>query len=398
MLVPIIVFTFVNVKNAFAEREKQRAIEKMMKERILQIMRRENMTQQEFAKAIEVSPASLSNIFNGKTNPTNNHVSAIHRRFPDININWLMFGEGDMYTTVSDETKDGADGGESTIRSDVEKAPIDTKGEPMLFDNRKKLVDIRDLTCINKDGVKALDDVSFEIYGGEILGIAGIAGSGQKELLESIAGLQKAEDGSSILYNAIDDNAPIELIGKDVNQIKNLGISLAFVPEDRLGMGLVGNMGMIGNMMLRSYQEGKSFFTEQKKPAELANDIKERLNVMTPSVNTPVRKLSGGNVQKVLVGREISLKPRVLMTAYAVRGLDINTSYTIYNILSEEKEKGVGVVYVGEDLDVLLELCDRILVLCGGKVSGIVDARTTTKEEVGLLMTKYKGEGSQDER
>ena len=265
-------------------------------------------------------------------------------------------------------------------------------------ENRKKLVDIRDLTCINKDGVKALDDVSFEIYGGEILGIAGIAGSGQKELLESIAGLQKAEDGSSILYNAIDDNAPIELIGKDVNQIKNLGISLAFVPEDRLGMGLVGNMGMIGNMMLRSYQEGKSFFTEQKKPAELANDIKERLNVMTPSVNTPVRKLSGGNVQKVLVGREISLKPRVLMTAYAVRGLDINTSYTIYNILSEEKEKGVGVVYVGEDLDVLLELCDRILVLCGGKVSGIVDARTTTKEEVGLLMTKYKGEGSQDER
>ena len=265
-------------------------------------------------------------------------------------------------------------------------------------ENRKKLVDIRDLTCINKDGVKALDDVSFEIYGGEILGIAGIAGSGQKELLESIAGLQKAEDGSSILYNAIDDNAPIELIGKDVNQIKNLGISLAFVPEDRLGMGLVGNMGMIGNMMLRSYQDGKSFFTEQKKPAELANDIKERLNVMTPSVNTPVRKLSGGNVQKVLVGREISLKPRVLMTAYAVRGLDINTSYTIYNILSEEKEKGVGVVYVGEDLDVLLELCDRILVLCGGKVSGIVDARTTTKEEVGLLMTKYKGEGSQDER
>lgn len=271
---------------------------------------------------------------------------------------------------------------------------IDRK-EPV---NRKKLVDIRDLTCINKDGVKALDDVSFEIYGGEILGIAGIAGSGQKELLESIAGLQKAEDGSSILYNAIDDNAPIELIGKDVNQIKNLGISLAFVPEDRLGMGLVGNMGMIGNMMLRSYQDGNSFFTEQKKPTELANDIKERLNVMTPSVNTPVRKLSGGNVQKVLVGREISLKPRVLMTAYAVRGLDINTSYTIYNILSEEKEKGVGVVYVGEDLDVLLELCDRILVLCGGKVSGIVDARTTTKEEVGLLMTKYKGEGSQDER
>ena len=258
--------------------------------------------------------------------------------------------------------------------------------------NRKKLINIEHLTCLNKEGVKALDDVSFEIYGGEILGIAGIAGAGQKELLESIAGLQKSEEGSSILYRAIDNNDEIQLVGRSVNDIKNLGISLAFVPEDRLGMGLVGNMGMIGNMMLRSYNEGKSFFTEKKAPAELAERIKNRLDVATPSINTPVRKLSGGNVQKVLVGREIALAPRVLMTAYAVRGLDINTSYTIYNILSEEKEKGVAVVYVGEDLDVLIELCDRILVLCGGRVSGIVDARTTTKEEVGMLMTKLKGE------
>lgn len=256
----------------------------------------------------------------------------------------------------------------------------------------KELIQIKNLTCLNKDGVKALDDVTFTINGGEILGIAGIAGAGQKELLESIAGLQKAEAGSSIRYKAIDNNEPIELVGKDVNDIKNLGISLAFVPEDRLGMGLVGNMGMVGNMMLRSYKKGKGIFTERKAPAELAEDIKEKLEVVTPSIHTPVRKLSGGNVQKVLVGREIALAPRVLMTAYAVRGLDINTSYAIYNILSEEKEKGVAVVYVGEDLDVLLALCDKILVLCGGKVSGMVDARTTTKEEVGMLMTKLKGE------
>lgn len=256
----------------------------------------------------------------------------------------------------------------------------------------KELIQIKNLTCLNKDGVKALDNVTFTINGGEILGIAGIAGAGQKELLESIAGLQKAESGSSIRYKAIDNNEPIELVGKDVNDIKNLGISLAFVPEDRLGMGLVGNMGMVGNMMLRSYKKGKGIFTERKAPAELAEDIKEKLEVVTPSIHTPVRKLSGGNVQKVLVGREIALAPRVLMTAYAVRGLDINTSYAIYNILSEEKEKGVAVVYVGEDLDVLLALCDKILVLCGGKVSGMVDARTTTKEEVGMLMTKLKGE------
>lgn len=261
----------------------------------------------------------------------------------------------------------------------------------------RNLVSIEHLTCLNKYGIKALDDVSFTIRGGEILGIAGIAGAGQKELLEAVAGLQKAEPGSSILYRAIDNNPEIQLIGKDVNDIKNLGISLAFVPEDRLGMGLVGNMGMVGNMLLRSYNEGKGSFIHDSAPTRLAKEIKEKLEIQTPSLDTPIRKLSGGNVQKVLVGREISLAPRVLMTAYAVRGLDINTSYTIYNILSEEKEKGVGVVYVGEDLDVLLELCDRILVLCEGKVSGIVDARTTTKEEIGLMMTKYSGETAMEE-
>ena len=104
-------------------------------------------------------------------------------------------------------------------------------------------------------------------------------------------------------------------------------------------------------------------------------------------MNPPVSRLSGGNVQKVLVGRELAADPIVLMTAYAVRGLDINTSYTIYRLLNEQKKKGVAVIYVGEDLDVLLELCDRIVVLCGGKVNGILDGRKTTKEEVGNRMT-----------
>ena len=153
-------------------------------------------------------------------------------------------------------------------------------------------------------------------------------------------------------------------------------------------------MGMTGNMMLRSYRQGKSFFTNRKDPKCLAEQIVDQLEVVTPNVSTPVRRLSGGNVQKVLVGREIAAAPKVLMTAYAVRGLDINTSYTIYNLLTEQKMKGVAVVYVGEDLDVLLELCDRILVLCSGKVNGIVDARTTTKEEVGLLMTNQQKEES----
>jgi simple sugar transport system ATP-binding protein len=174
-------------------------------------------------------------------------------------------------------------------------------------------------------------------------------------------------------------------------EIKRNGVVMAFVPEDRLGMGLVGGMGMTGNMMLRSWHRGKGLFVNRKDPNELAMEIKEQLEVVTPSVSYPVRRLSGGNVQKVLVGREIASNPTVLMSAYAVRGLDINTSYTIYNLMTAQKQNGVAVIYVGEDLDVLLELCDRILVLCGGKVSGIVDGRTATKEEVGLLMTRVGG-------
>ncbi len=259
-------------------------------------------------------------------------------------------------------------------------------------ENPKPRLEVQGLTVFDELGVKRLDHVSFTAMGGEILGIAGIAGSGQKELLEAIAGLQPLQPGASVKFTP-PDNQPVELVGKTPLQIKRAGVSLAFVPEDRLGMGLVGTMGMTGNMLLRSYRKGKSFFTDRKSPKNLAEDVKERLEVVTPSVTFPVRRLSGGNVQKVLVGREIAQKPAVLMTAYAVRGLDINTSYTIYNLLTEQKMMGVAVIYVGEDLDVLLELCDRILVLCGGQVSGIVDGRTATKEEVGLLMTRFNKEG-----
>ena len=179
----------------------------------------------------------------------------------------------------------------------------------------------------------------------------------------------------------------------DVAKIRKLGVRLAFVPEDRLGMGLVGSMNMTDNVMLRSYQKGKSEFLDRKTPGKLAAKIKNQLEVVTPSISAPVAQMSGGNVQKVLVGREIAQKPKVLMVAYPTRGIDINSSYTIYQLLNEQKEKGVAVIYVGEDLDVLLELCDRILVLCSEKVSGILDARTATKEQVGLLMTSVgKGE------
>ena len=264
--------------------------------------------------------------------------------------------------------------------------------------NPVKRLEVRHLTIFNQERVKVLDNVSFDAYGGEILGIAGISGSGQKELLEAIAGLQEPEEDSSIsFYEKGKENQPMQIVGQSARAIRNAGIHLAFVPEDRLGMGLVGSMGMTGNMMLKSYANGMRFLMDFKEPREMAERVVEELDVKTPSINTPVSRLSGGNVQKVLVGREIAEDPTVLMTAYAVRGLDINTSYTIYNLLDEEKCKGAAVIYVGEDLDVLIDLCDRILVLCGGKVNGIVEGRKTTKEEVGLLMTNLRKEGDSHE-
>lgn len=256
--------------------------------------------------------------------------------------------------------------------------------------NPKDRIEVKNLTVEDEDGIKKLDKVSFTARTGEILGIAGISGCGQKELLEAIAGLQPVKDGS--IEYIEDDGSREELIGKNPLDIAKLGVSLSFVPEDRLGMGLVGSMDLTDNMMLRSFRRGKSIFTDRKAPRKLAETVVEDLEVVTPGVSTPVRRLSGGNVQKVLVGREIAAAPTVLLTAYAVRGLDINSSYTIYELLNEQKKKGVAVVYVGEDLDVLLELCDRIMVLCAGRMNGMVDGKEATKEKIGLLMTKLDGE------
>lgn len=265
--------------------------------------------------------------------------------------------------------------------------------------HNKPLLEIRDLTVKNDEGAIAIDKINFYIRGGEILGVAGISGCGQKELCEAIAGLRKITSGEIIHKGE-------SIIGLSPKSIIDKGIAMSFIPEDRLGMGLAPSLSITDNMMLKSYktatftfnrlsEDGKekkipSFlwpFVDRKKARSRAEEIIDELGIVTPSTETYVRRLSGGNVQKVLVGREIQSGPNVIITAYPVRGLDINSSYAIYDILNREKEKGTGIMYVGEDLDVLLALCDKIMVICHGKLMGVVHADKTTKEEIGLMMT-----------
>lgn len=266
-----------------------------------------------------------------------------------------------------------------------EKKELNIERTPVV--NPEERIVVKNLSVKDHEGKLVLDNVNFTSYSGEILGIAGISGCGQKELLEAIAGLQQSVKGSSIVYKS-KDGEESQLVGKSPKEIRKLGVALSFVPEDRLGMGLVGNMDIIDNMMLRSYKGGKTAFLERKAPKNLAKEIIDELEVVTPSAETPVRRLSGGNVQKVLVGREIASHPTVLMVAYPVRGLDINSSYMIYELLNKQKASGVSVIFVGEDLDVLIELCDRIMVINSGKITGFVDGASAKKDEIGILMTK----------
>ncbi len=293
-------------------------------------------------------------------------------------------------------TVNTAETNESELTEMMVGKKIDLNIERAEPENSEDRLFVNSISCVDRTGATVLDDVSFTAKSGEILGIAGIAGSGQRELLESIAGLQHLTEGEIRYYNPKTGKTE-NLRDKTPMQIRNMGVRLSFVPEDRLGMGLVGNMDIIDNMMLRSYSKGHSFFLKRKPPKDLAMKIIHDLEVVTPSASTPVRRLSGGNVQKVLVGREIAASPTVLMVAYPVRGLDINSSYMIYNLLNEQKKQGVAIIFVGEDLDVLVELCDRIMVIGSGRINGIVDGRTTTKEEIGLLMTKSKTDGKEND-
>ena len=251
--------------------------------------------------------------------------------------------------------------------------------------SEKPLLCVKGLTKRDSEGINVLNDVSFDLYGGEILGVAGIAGSGQKELCEIIAGLDKA-NGGDVTFGGD------SILGLSPRAILKKGISMSFVPEDRLGMGLVAGMSVTNNVILKSYNRNRGPFLDRKFARSLAEQIVDEFDISTPSVNHEVKKLSGGNIQKVLLGREIWLAPKVLITAYPVRGLDIGASYNIYRVLNEQKKKGVAVLFIGEDLDVLKSISDRLMVIHSGEIIDIVDPTEVTKEDIGLMMLGHHRE------
>jgi simple sugar transport system ATP-binding protein len=256
---------------------------------------------------------------------------------------------------------------------------IDLSINRVQTENKKTVLEVKKLTVVDSENTKSLDSISFNLRSGEILGIAGVAGSGQKELCEAIAGLFPVKKGDIIYKNN-------SIVGKNPREIIEMGISMSFIPEDRLGMGLVASMDMVDNILLKEYHTQKGSFLKRKPAAQTAEKLIDKLSIVTPGIHHPVKQLSGGNIQKVLLGREIETNPHLIITAYPVRGLDIGAALTIYDLLNEQKKKGVAVLFIGEDLDVLLELCDRILVLCDGKITGIVNAEETSKEELGFMM------------
>ncbi|MBU3097721.1 MULTISPECIES: ABC transporter ATP-binding protein [Clostridium] len=241
------------------------------------------------------------------------------------------------------------------------------------------MLEVSDLVVVNAEKAEILKNISFSLRKGEILGIAGIAGSGQRELCEAIAGIEKVASGKIVLEGE-------DLVGKSPRDIINKGISMSFIPEDRLGMGLVASMGMVDNLLLKDYHTQKGIFIDRKPVIKKAKEMVKKFEIKTPDIYHPIKYLSGGNIQKILVGRELSMHPKILIMAYAVRGLDINTCYTIYDLISEEKKKGTAVLFIGEDLDVLIHLCDRIMVICDGKITGIVDAKESSREKIGMMM------------
>jgi simple sugar transport system ATP-binding protein len=229
-------------------------------------------------------------------------------------------------------------------------------------------------------GVPAVKDVSLAVGGGEIVAVAGVAGNGQRELAETIAGMRAPIEGRITV-------AGRNLKGGDPREA--IGAGVAYVPEDRLGTGVAPGLSVASNVVLKSYRKppvSRGPLLLVRKIREVATSLMERYDLRASGPDVPAWQLSGGNLQKVVLAREFSGEPVVLVAASPTRGLDVAGIETVHMYLRSAAERGVGVLLISEDLDEILALADRIMVMYEGAVVGERDATSATVEELGLLM------------
>ncbi|WP_379155466.1 ABC transporter ATP-binding protein [Paenibacillus sp. sgz5001063] len=245
-------------------------------------------------------------------------------------------------------------------------------GEPLLV--------VNNLEVTADHGRKALDGLSFKVCEGEIVGVAGVAGNGQKELAEVLTGLRTWKNGD------------IEFDGKPVKSASVRGAidsGISHVPENRMKSGLAGRLGSVDNLLFKSYrsdEHSKFGFLKAAKNRSWSQALVERFNVKTPELDTPVQQLSGGNQQKLLFAREVSHQPKLMVAVHPTQGLDVGATAGVHDLLMELRSSGSGVLLISEDLDELLQLSDRILVIYNGSIIGESDHEHADRENLGLLM------------
>jgi len=252
-------------------------------------------------------------------------------------------------------------------------------------DGASRLV-VKDLRVESDRGTEAVRGISFEVHSGELVGIAGVAGNGQRELAEAIAGLRPPVSGSIRLNDT-------ELAGRGPAAIRSAG--LGYVPEERMRDGVVADFSVAENLLLVDYGS-RAFcrfgFLRTRAIRRHCQELVVAFNVKTPSLETPVRSLSGGNIQKLIMARELSGRPEVLLVAQPTRGIDVSASMYIHQRLVAQRESGTATVIISEDLDEVMTFSDRVLVMYEGTIIGSADPRTATREEIGMMMAGVRPE------
>jgi simple sugar transport system ATP-binding protein len=251
---------------------------------------------------------------------------------------------------------------------------------PQAFQPGEVKLSIGGLHAMGDRGTEALRGVDLDVRAGEIVGLAGVSGNGQRELAECLAGLRKATQGT------------VMIAGQDMTQASlraRIESGLAYVPEERMRDGAIREFSVEENLFLRDIDNAKfarGIFLRFAEMDTHARHLIGKFSVKTPRLDTPIKNLSGGNIQKLIMARELSRQPRVLIAAQPTRGVDIGASEYIRQRLLEQRENGVAILLISEDLDEILELSDRIAVMCEGRIVGIVKRGEATPEELGLLM------------